>query len=306
MILAYPSVAAADVVNLDEFAVTNNGSKIFDDSFNRALPLAGGSGTFLWSGTTFANGKRAYYHVRGTIQETTANNGQAVLNTAKGYLVTLPSPPFVAKTLNVDAFLNTGTTTLTPSHAFKTVGLFDLAVPSPVLGAYFVGLTNSTPGSPARELEMRVRETSTGPVLQFEWLDFADKLARQIYETPITAAERANPEVELELALNTAGRDTITAYYAFGSGNTLSSFKGTLRALGSTGSGTNLFTATREFAFAGFGNFAPVPVANSVRVAAPNFVTVPEPSTWAMMLLGFGGLGFAGYRASRKGLAFAS
>ena len=27
---------------------------------------------------------------------------------------------------------------------------------------------------------------------------------------------------------------------------------------------------------------------------------VPEPSTWAMMLLGFGGLGFAGYRRSRK------
>jgi unsaturated chondroitin disaccharide hydrolase len=27
---------------------------------------------------------------------------------------------------------------------------------------------------------------------------------------------------------------------------------------------------------------------------------VPEPSTWAMMLLGFAGLGYAGYRASRK------
>jgi hypothetical protein len=25
-----------------------------------------------------------------------------------------------------------------------------------------------------------------------------------------------------------------------------------------------------------------------------------EPSTWAMMLLGFAGAGFAGYRASRK------
>jgi hypothetical protein len=28
--------------------------------------------------------------------------------------------------------------------------------------------------------------------------------------------------------------------------------------------------------------------------------TVPEPSTWAMMLLGFAGLGFAGYRQARK------
>ncbi len=30
------------------------------------------------------------------------------------------------------------------------------------------------------------------------------------------------------------------------------------------------------------------------------FATVPEPSTWAMMLLGFAGLGFAGYRRVRR------
>ncbi len=29
-------------------------------------------------------------------------------------------------------------------------------------------------------------------------------------------------------------------------------------------------------------------------------VSTPEPSTWAMMVLGFAGLGFAGYRSSRK------
>jgi PEP-CTERM motif len=31
--------------------------------------------------------------------------------------------------------------------------------------------------------------------------------------------------------------------------------------------------------------------------------TVPEPSTWAMMLLGFAGLSFAGYRQARKAAA---
>jgi hypothetical protein len=31
--------------------------------------------------------------------------------------------------------------------------------------------------------------------------------------------------------------------------------------------------------------------------------SVPEPSTWAMMLLGFAGLGYAGYRRARAGRA---
>jgi hypothetical protein len=33
--------------------------------------------------------------------------------------------------------------------------------------------------------------------------------------------------------------------------------------------------------------------------------TIPEPSTWMMVLLGFVGLGFFGYRASRKSVAVA-
>jgi hypothetical protein len=39
-----------------------------------------------------------------------------------------------------------------------------------------------------------------------------------------------------------------------------------------------------------------------------NFVsaTVPEPSTWAMMLLGFAGLGYVGYRTSRKAVSIAA
>jgi hypothetical protein len=34
-----------------------------------------------------------------------------------------------------------------------------------------------------------------------------------------------------------------------------------------------------------------------------SIITVPESSTWAMMLLGFAGLGYAGYRASRRDAA---
>jgi len=33
------------------------------------------------------------------------------------------------------------------------------------------------------------------------------------------------------------------------------------------------------------------------------FAPIPEPSTWAMMLIGLGGLGLVGYRQTRKGQA---
>jgi hypothetical protein len=53
-----------------------------------------------------------------------------------------------------------------------------------------------------------------------------------------------------------------------------------------------------------------VPKGASVTTASgvfDNFVTatVPEPSTWTMMLAGFAGPGFAGYRRSRKAVSIA-
>jgi PEP-CTERM motif len=45
-------------------------------------------------------------------------------------------------------------------------------------------------------------------------------------------------------------------------------------------------------------------VIDSISVNAVGFQpSVPEPSTWAMMLLGFAGLGYAGYRTSRKSVS---
>ena len=41
-------------------------------------------------------------------------------------------------------------------------------------------------------------------------------------------------------------------------------------------------------------------------VSAGVAASTPEPSSWAMMILGFAGLGFAGYRASRKAAAIAA
>ncbi len=56
----------------------------------------------------------------------------------------------------------------------------------------------------------------------------------------------------------------------------------------------NFFT---YFAFDGDGNSWEGASLDGARITLS---AAPEASTWAMMLIGFGGLGFAGYRASRS------
>jgi hypothetical protein len=77
------------------------------------------------------------------------------------------------------------------------------------------------------------------------------------------------------------GEDALFAFYGDGSGGYQAAFFGT----------------------AGGGNLYEYDFAANVTVGA-----VPEPSTWAMMILGFAGVGFMAYRRSRKdrGLALAA
>jgi hypothetical protein len=64
---------------------------------------------------------------------------------------------------------------------------------------------------------------------------------------------------------------------------------------------SSLVTGASDVGDTGAGLTLTTPVITGVDPAT----AVPEPSTWAMMLLGFVGLGFAGYRASRRGVAAA-
>ena len=284
---AYPLDAGATVVNFDEFAVTRDGTTLFHDSFDRNNTLNGGSGSLVSSGTTFSDGTPANYRVTGSIPETTANNGRAQLNTANGILVA-QQPPNIPLIQVVTIGLSTGTDptgphVLTKANTFSTIGLFDLAVPSQILGTYQFFLSSNTPAAPGREIDLRVRETDAGPVLQLRWVNQANGQNTVINEVALTPAELADPQLELEFAHDIVNSDVVTAAYAFGSGNTLATFNGTLTALGSTDSSTSPFTpATSNITLPGFNAFDPV----------------PEPPSLAILVVGL--LGLAALRLPKK------
>ena len=54
------------------------------------------------------------------------------------------------------------------------------------------------------------------------------------------------------------------------------------------------------------GNFASITSETRYLYGSVTPSVAPEPSTWAMMLLGFAGLGFAGYRRTRKAVPIAA
>lgn len=177
-----PDLAAATTVNADEFSVTRSGSPLFDDSFSRNTTLVGGNGTTVPSGVNFSDGVAANYFVRGSIPESTANNGQATFNTANGIFTPQP-PPFLPFIQETNAHLESGTLTtqthaLTTTTSFTVQGLFDLSAPSVALGTYALDLSNryTTNNFKGNVLEIRMRNcqagkglcgADTGEVIQF-------------------------------------------------------------------------------------------------------------------------------------------
>src|SRR5262249_10939019 len=153
---------------------------------------------------------------------TLANNGQAQLNTANGILIAQPPPTIPPIQQLVALGLSTGTDpagphALTKANTFSTIGLFDLAVPSEILGTYQFFLSSTTPAAQGHDLRIRLRETDTGSLLQLHWVNQANGQNTVINEVALTAAELAEPQLELEFSHDIVSSDVVTAAYAFGS-----------------------------------------------------------------------------------------
>jgi len=231
--LGFLTVASADVVNIDNFAVTRDGTPLFNDSFGAGLTFAGGNppGAILPSGQNFSNGTPANYIVIGTLTET-GNKG--ILNTALGAPINFGPPFGTANLNNID--LQTGPPTLpfslTPNHAFAATALFDLAVPQTLGGFYqlefsnrvaenmgngdviSVTVHNCSPGGPDQAEQCG---SATGPVVALFDANFGtNPVTRTIIgQNPLATS---NQQILLELSHPTPGIPDVFGSYAYVNG----------------------------------------------------------------------------------------
>jgi hypothetical protein len=75
---------------------------------------------------------------------------------------------------------------------------------------------------------------------------------------------------------------------------------------GADGSGNQFSPAgNQSVTISGIGEFQTIQFSSSANAFEFSLASVPEPSTWAMMVLGFAGLGYAAFRQNAKGRALA-
>jgi hypothetical protein len=120
-----------------------------------------------------------------------------------------------------------------------------------------------------------------------------------------TLTVRADTALSATIAANRAFQFTPGALWLFSG----SPFTGTLIQSAPLVFGGSAYTATFDRVLGPGTYYAEVSGTVNVRdLGVGGTVTttavVPETSTWAMLVLGFAGLGFAGYRASRKSIDF--
>src|SRR5215471_15893638 len=97
--------------------------------------------------------------------------------------------------------------TLTPATTFSAVALFDLALPSVLLGRYDVFLNSDT--TTGHNVQIQLAQLDTGPVLRLRWSDRVTGQNTIISQVALTPAELAEPQVELELSHDSESSDVV-------------------------------------------------------------------------------------------------
>jgi hypothetical protein len=158
------------------------------------------------------------------------------------------------------------------------------------LGPLFASFSNTGAARTLTELELNLSATTPSDGKTFTvsvWSDNSIAPNVELWSTSVMDSILSmSPTVEDFLTKVSLSADT---RYWVG----VSSVDGS--AIFSSASITNGIGVATEFYINSNGE-----VPNSAGPYVMRVVATPEPATWALMLVGFAGLGFAGYRASRK------
>ena len=206
--------------------------------------------------------------------------------------------------------------------AFVTIGLMAtgvaFAATQPAQAASLVICAATSCGSPSGETTFSLNDFEHGFIVNDSRVQmglnspasttvpqagsFVDGAAKNTFNGSWIDLGRTTPENETVFFTDPSGGISDVLNFQYGSssaGGGVTGFiiTGTLSAADLAGAGITPTETAPEGKLFTFNNAF---ITASVQTAA-----IPEPSTWAMMLLGFAGLGYAGFRRNKKGRALA-
>jgi len=206
--------------------------------------------------------------------------------------------------------------------AFVTIGLMATSVAfaaaQPAQAASLVICAATSCGSPSGETTFSLNDFEHGFIVNDSRVQmglnspasttvpqagsFVDGAAKNTFNGSWIDLGRTTPENETVFFTDPSGGISDVLNFQYGSssaGGGVTGFiiTGTLSAADLAGAGITPTETAPEGKLFTFNNAF---ITASVQTAA-----IPEPSTWAMMLLGFAGLGYAGFRRNKKGRALA-
>lgn len=259
--------AQAAVFEIDTFAVTRNGTVIFNDTFSDGAPPP--------SAPAFSDGSPASYSTAGAFGP--ESGGLLSLNTANGVLTTNAAgdarrslrAALDTNTSNDPALLNRG---LKDDDVLRLRGLFNLGVPvGPQLNGYGIRFSDRAPGVLNQAADLQVLFNPVTGNAEIVWVlqDFANGVVTRVQSANLLLLSGAD-QILLQI-----DRPDLTSKDFFASWSVLSG--GSVIQTGSFATGIGLFDGERF-----------------VRAEFLAFSAVPLPGT--VWLLGAGllaGLGFA-------------
>ena len=193
---------------IDEFKVTRPGITIFDDTFGDGAPPP--------SAPNFSNGTPTSYVTGGSFTESTANGGQATLDSAHAVSITGvgTATPLIGQSATLLTDISSDTTQgLKQENDFTVEGTFDLIAPSDLREGYGIALTDRGPGVVGNDtLNLQVfRSAGGGTAVQLRDLDPTANTSTLIDSMVINATPQEN-QIVLRLS-HAAGSNAISAAF---------------------------------------------------------------------------------------------